>query len=80
MRSLAGPLGRRRQEIKSLIGASVERVESGTKQVEAAGATMTEIVASVQRVTDIIGEISAAAREQSERIGQVKRPSSSSTR
>jgi methyl-accepting chemotaxis protein len=59
------------KEIKSLISASVERVDSGTQQVQAAGATMTEIVASVQRVTDIIGEISAAAREQSEGIGVV---------
>jgi methyl-accepting chemotaxis protein len=59
------------KEIKSLISASVERVDSGTQQVHAAGATMTEIVASVQRVTDIIGEISAAAREQSEGIGVV---------
>ncbi|WP_419964707.1 methyl-accepting chemotaxis protein [Pelomonas cellulosilytica] len=59
------------KEIKSLISASVERVDSGTQQVQAAGSTMTEIVASVQRVTDIIGEISAAAREQSEGIGVV---------
>ncbi len=59
------------KEIKSLISASVERVDSGTQQVQDAGATMTEIVASVQRVTDIIGEISAAAREQSEGIGVV---------
>jgi methyl-accepting chemotaxis protein len=59
------------KEIKSLISASVERVDSGTQQVQAAGATMTEIVASVQRVTDIIGEISAAAREQSEGIAVV---------
>jgi methyl-accepting chemotaxis protein len=59
------------KEIKSLISASVERVDSGTEQVQAAGATMTEIVASVQRVTDIIGEISAAAREQSEGIAVV---------
>ena len=59
------------KEIKSLVRASVERVDSGTQQVQAAGATMTEIVASVQRVTDIIGEISAAAREQSEGIGVV---------
>ncbi|MFG6414017.1 methyl-accepting chemotaxis protein [Roseateles sp. DC23W] len=59
------------KEIKSLISASVERVDSGTQQVQAAGATMTEIVASVQRVTDIIAEISAAAREQSEGIAVV---------
>ncbi|RYE75470.1 MAG: methyl-accepting chemotaxis protein, partial [Oxalobacteraceae bacterium] len=59
------------KEIKSLISASVERVDSGTQQVQAAGATMTEIVASVQRVTDIMGEISAASQEQSAGIEQV---------
>jgi methyl-accepting chemotaxis protein len=59
------------REIKSLIGASVEKVESGSRLVADAGSTMTEIVASVQRVTDILGEISAAASEQSTGIGQV---------
>ncbi len=59
------------REIKSLIGASVEKVESGTRLVADAGSTMTEIVASVQRVTDILGEISAATAEQSSGIGQV---------
>jgi methyl-accepting chemotaxis protein len=49
----------------------VDKVETGSKLVQDAGSTMTEIVASVQRVTDIIGEISAAAREQSQGIGQV---------
>ena len=53
------------------IGASVDKVESGSKLVADAGSTMGEIVASVQRVTDIIGEISAAANEQSQGIGQV---------
>ncbi|MFT7772604.1 methyl-accepting chemotaxis protein [Roseateles sp.] len=71
VRSLAQRSAGAAKEIKTLIGASVERVDSGTQQVQAAGATMTEIVASVQRVTDIIGEISAAAREQSEGIGVV---------
>ena len=59
------------KEIKSLISASVERVDSGTQQVQAAGATMTEIVASVQRVTDIIGEVMAAAGEQSSGVTMV---------
>jgi len=59
------------REIKGLIGASVERVEAGTLLVNDAGTTMTDIVGSVQRVTDIIGEISAAAIEQSQGIAQV---------
>ena len=46
-------------------------MESGTALVDNAGATMTEIVASVQRVTDIIGEIRAATSEQSQGIAQV---------
>ena len=71
VRSLAQRSAGAAKEIKTLISASVERVDSGTQQVQAAGTTMNEIVASVQRVTDIIGEISAAAREQSEGIGVV---------
>jgi methyl-accepting chemotaxis protein len=71
VRSLAQRSAGAAKEIKTLIGASVERVDSGTQQVQAAGSTMTEIVASVQRVTDIIAEISAAAREQSEGIAVV---------
>jgi methyl-accepting chemotaxis protein len=71
VRSLAGRSAEAAKEIKSLIGASVERVEAGSRLVADAGATMTEIVGSVQRVTDIIGEISAAASEQSQGIGQV---------
>ena len=59
------------REIKALIGASVEKVDTGSKLVADAGSTMGEIVASVQRVTDIIGEITAAASEQSDGIGQV---------
>jgi len=49
----------------------VEKVESGSALVQNAGTTMTEIVGSVRRVSDIIGEISAAASEQSQGIGQV---------
>ncbi|WP_326494812.1 methyl-accepting chemotaxis protein [Roseateles hydrophilus] len=59
------------REIKGLIGASVDKVESGARLVQDAGSTMEEIVASVQRVSDIIGEITAAASEQSQGIGQV---------
>ncbi len=71
VRSLAQRSAEAAREIKSLIGSSVERVESGSRLVADAGSTMTEIVASVQRVTDIIGEISAAAREQSSGIAEV---------
>src|SRR5450830_1346589 len=71
VRSLAGRSAEAAKEIKSLIGASVEKVESGTRLVGNAGNTMTEIVASVQRVTDIIGEIRAATSEQSQGIAQV---------
>ena len=72
VRSLAQRSAEAAKEIKSLIGASVERVESGSRLVNDAGRTMNEIVASVQRVTDIIGEISAASTEQSEGIVEVK--------
>ncbi|MBI3349584.1 MAG: MCP four helix bundle domain-containing protein [Burkholderiales bacterium] len=71
VRSLAQRSAEAAREIKALIGASVERVEAGTILVNDAGATMTDIVGSVQRVTDIIGEISAAAVEQSQGIAQV---------
>jgi methyl-accepting chemotaxis protein len=71
VRSLAQRSAQAAKEIKGLIGASVEKVDSGTRLVADAGRTMTEIVGSVQRVSDIIGEITAAAAEQSEGIGQV---------
>jgi methyl-accepting chemotaxis protein len=71
VRSLAQRSADAAKEIKTLIGASVERVESGSRLVADAGATMQEIVGSVQRVTDIIGEITAASAEQSDGIGQV---------
>ncbi|MES2187286.1 MAG: methyl-accepting chemotaxis protein [Pseudomonadota bacterium] len=71
VRSLAQRSAEAAKQIKQLIGASVERVESGTNLVRDAGSTMGEIVASVQRVNDIIGEISAASREQSSGIDQV---------
>jgi methyl-accepting chemotaxis protein len=59
------------REIKVLIATSVEKVSTGTSLVGAAGTTMTEIVSSVQRVADIIGEIAASASEQSAGLGQV---------
>ncbi|MFT3814470.1 MAG: methyl-accepting chemotaxis protein [Acidovorax sp.] len=71
VRSLAGRAASAAKEIKQLIGASVERVESGARQVQGAGATMQEVVQSVQRVTDMIGEITAAATEQSAGVAQV---------
>ena len=71
VRSLAQRSAAAAKEIKSLIGSSVERVESGARLVGEAGGTMDEIVSSVQRVADIIGEVGAAADEQSRGIGQV---------
>jgi methyl-accepting chemotaxis protein len=71
VRSLAQRSAAAAKEIKGLIGASVEKVEGGSRLVTDAGKTMTEIVSSVQRVSDIIGEITAASAEQSEGIGQV---------
>nr|WP_305800527.1 methyl-accepting chemotaxis protein [Shinella sp. XGS7] len=71
VRELAQRSAKAAKEIKTLIGASVDKVETGSRLVQEAGASMDEIVASVQRVSDIIGEISAAAAEQSEGIGQV---------
>ena len=72
VRNLAQRSAEAAKEIKALIGASVDRVESGSRLVNDAGTTMNEIVASVQRVTDIIGEISAASTEQSRGIVEVK--------
>ena len=59
------------KEIKVLISASVERVEQGTTLVDQAGVTMREVVSSIRRVTDIMGEISAASTEQSAGVAQV---------
>jgi len=71
VRSLAQRSAEAAKEIKQLIGNSVERVEAGARLVQDAGSTMSEIVASVGRVTDIIGEIRASTVEQSEGIGNV---------
>jgi methyl-accepting chemotaxis protein len=71
VRNLAQRSAEAAKEIKSLITASVERVEQGTALVDQAGTTMTEIVASIRRVTDIMGEISAASTEQSTGVAQV---------
>ncbi len=71
VRSLAQRSAEAAKEIKSLIGASVERVESGSRLVGEAGSTMGEIVAQVRRVSDLIGEMDSASREQAQGIGQV---------
>jgi methyl-accepting chemotaxis protein len=71
VRALAQRSAGAAREIKSLIGASMDTVEQGSRLVQDAGVTMTDLVASVRRVTDIIGEISASAREQNEGIRQV---------
>ncbi len=71
VRSLAGRSAEAAREIKTLINASVERVAVGTAQVDRAGATMTEVVSSIRRVTDLMGEISVASAEQSLGVSQV---------
>ena len=71
VRSLAQRSAAAASDIKGLIHNSVTAVDGGVRHVEDAGAAMKEIVASVQRVGDIIGEITAAASEQSAGIGQV---------
>ncbi|MDC8757556.1 methyl-accepting chemotaxis protein [Janthinobacterium fluminis] len=71
VRNLAQRSAGAAKEIKELIGDSVEKVDSGSKLVDQAGATMDEIVASVKRVTDIMGEISSASAEQEAGIEQI---------
>ncbi|MBK1685370.1 methyl-accepting chemotaxis protein [Rhodoferax fermentans] len=71
VRSLAGRSAEAAKEIKTLINASVERVELGTTLVDQAGSTMAEVVNAIQRVTAIMGEISAASDEQSLGVSQV---------
>jgi len=73
VRSLAQRSAQAAREIKVLIGTSAEKVDGGTRLVQEAGAAMTDIVAGVKRVSDIIGEISVAATEQSGGIDQVNR-------
>jgi methyl-accepting chemotaxis protein len=71
VRNLAQRSASAAKEIKELISDSVNKTAEGTAQVEQAGKTMQEIVSSVQRVTDIMGEITAASVEQSSGIDQV---------
>jgi methyl-accepting chemotaxis protein len=71
VRSLAGRSSQAAREINSLITASVERVEQGSALVDQAGDTMGEVVSSIRRVTEIMGQISAASSEQSLGVAQV---------
>ncbi len=71
VRALAGRSAEAAKEIKSLINASVERVEQGSALVNEAGTTMTEVVTSIRRVTDMMGEISSASNAQSLGVAQV---------
>ncbi len=71
VRNLAQRSAQAAKEIKSLIQASVEKVEAGSGLVDQAGQTMSDIVAQVKRVTDLIQEISAATTEQTSGLGQI---------
>ncbi|HTD04432.1 methyl-accepting chemotaxis protein [Undibacterium sp.] len=73
VRNLAQRSAGAAKEIKTLIGASVETVNAGGKLVDAAGKTMDDIVSSVQRVAQIMAEITAAGQEQSSGIEEVNR-------
>jgi methyl-accepting chemotaxis protein len=71
VRTLAGRSAEAAKEIKSLIGDSVERVRKGTSLVSQTGTTMTEVVDSIQNVTDIMGRINVASRNQATGVSQV---------
>ena len=71
VRALAKRSADAAREIKTLITASVARVDDGMALVDRAGATMTEVVGSIRRVSDVVAEISSATREQSAGIAQV---------
>ena len=71
VRQLAQRSAEAAREIKSLIATSVERVDSGARLVAEAGSTMTDIMDSVQRVTEVISQVTLAAGEQSAGLGQV---------
>ena len=71
VRNLAQRSAAAAKEIKTLIGDSVNKVEAGTRLVDAAGKTMEEIVTSVSKVSELIAEIAAASHEQSSGIEQV---------
>jgi uncharacterized phage infection (PIP) family protein YhgE len=71
VRSLAQRSAEAAKEIKALIGESVDQVDAGTRQVDAAGKTMEDIVGAVKKVTELIAEIANASSEQSQGIEQV---------
>jgi len=71
VRSLAQRSAEAAKQIKALISDSVDKVQAGTHQVAEAGRAMNDIVGQVQRVNDLISEISAATLEQTQGIGQV---------
>lgn len=71
VRTLASRSAEAAKEIKHLITDSVERVGQGTASADKAGETMQQVVASIQRVTDIVAEISAASSEQSQGVNQM---------
>jgi methyl-accepting chemotaxis protein len=71
VRNLASRSAEAAKEIKQLITDSVTRVEQGTALVDQAGNTMNEVVTSIRRVTDIMGEISAASSEQNAGVAQI---------
>jgi methyl-accepting chemotaxis protein len=71
VRQLAQRAAAAAREIKGLITASVERVEQGTVLAGQAGSTMHEVVEAIRRVTDLMGEISAASAEQNSGVAQI---------
>jgi len=71
VRSLAGRSASAAQEIKALIGKSLDRVEAGSKQVDIAGNTMGEVVTAIEQVAGIVGNIDTASGEQSAGVSQV---------
>lgn len=72
VRNLAGRSAAAAKEIKTLINTSVERVESGSQLVQQAGSTMSEVMGSIRKVTDIVAEIYSATTAQSKEITQVE--------
>lgn len=71
VRSLAGRSADAAKEIKSLISASVERVEQGSALVDQAGTTMSDVVESIRLVTELMAEVSAASREQADGVSHI---------
>jgi methyl-accepting chemotaxis protein len=71
VRTLARRSAESAKEIKSLIGASLEQVESGSRLVDDAGQTMTDVVATIRQVATVVAEISSSAAQQSEGISQI---------